>query len=285
MIVSMRISVVTFNKNEKAAVEQLLNDLADGTTPWGRDNQTAIKRTCGEDVWTLDHVALLGQGNVVAAAELARQYRAARGSPNYVVFYGCAGALDEANTGSVFLVESVNYLSLGTVDAGNTGAETITLKNKWFCYTDPPAGVEPLLPIRFPLAKQGSQMLEKLAPISTARVAATDKVIHVLPREAPSPLAWPPPRAEYEALPWTYAQGLGLIADSGEDVLVEMESYGIARIANSLEILNQVIVMRVTTDALTDHGVDDDGRDRQERLLMDARPILGHLLDCLFSTP
>ncbi len=279
----MRISVVTFNENEQAAVERLLDELADGTAPWGREGRTTIKRDFGEDVWTLDHVALLGQGNVVAAAELARQYRSTKGTPDYVVFYGCAGALDEVNAGSVFLAESVNYLSLGTVDPGHTGDEQITLKNKWLCYTDPPAGVEPLLPIKFPLVKQDSQTLKKLAPLSTARVAATDKVVHVLPRKAPIPVNPPPPRAEYEAKPWTYAQALGLIADSGEDVLVEMESYGIARIAKSLEILNQVIVMRVTTDALVDHGVDDDHCDPQATLLMEGRAVLGHLLACLFT--
>jgi len=62
-----------------------------------------------------------------------------------------------------------------------------------------------------------------------------------------------------------------------------MESYGIARTATSLEILDQVIVMRVATDALTDHGKEDDDCDLQATLLMEARVVLGHLLACLFA--
>jgi len=188
----MYISVVTFNENEKAAVEALLNDLADGVSRWGRDGERAITRKCGEDVWILEHVPLLGQGNVVAGAELARQYRLADGTPDYVVFYGCAGVPDTLEVGSVFLAEGVNYLSLGTVDSG-TGGEKVTLKNKWFCYTHPHSGVEPLAPIWFPLVRQGSQTLEELAPLRTARVAATDKVIHVLPGKVPDPVRKPPP--------------------------------------------------------------------------------------------
>lgn len=278
----MYISVVTFNENEKAAVEELLNDLADGVSDWGRNGGKAIERKCGQDVWRLEHVALLGQGNVVAGAELARQFKSADGIPNYVVFYGCAGVPDKKDVGSAFLAGAVNYLSLGTVDS-STGGEKITLKNKWLCYTDPYAGVEPLPAIRFPLVRPGSQTLEELAPLETARVAATDKVIHVLPDTAPDPLHHPPPRAEYEATPWTYAQALGLIAESGEDLLVEMESYGIARVATSMEILDHVIVLRVITDALVDHGREDDDCDQQATLLMEGRLALGHLLACLFA--
>jgi|GEM_PF-3785270 len=278
----MHINVVTFNENERVAVTELLDDLADGSSKWRRDGDTAIKRNCGEDVWRLEHVALLGQGNVVAGAELARQFQSAEGTPDYVVFYGCAGVPDKGDVGSAFLAGAVNYLSLGTVDS-STGGEKITLKNKWFCYTDPYSGVEPLPTIRFPLVRQGSQMLEELAPLMPARVAATDKVIHVLPDDPPDPLHKPPPRAEYESTPWTYAQALGLIAEAGEDLLVEMESYGIARIATSLEILDQVIVLRVITDALVDHGKEDDDCDQQATLLMEGRLVLGHLLACLFA--
>jgi nucleoside phosphorylase len=278
----MQVSIVTFNQNESNAVEALLDDLDDGNSPWGRDGRSAIKRVFGGQTWTISHEALLAQGNVVAAAELARQFQNAESTPDYVVFYGCAGALDPAQGASAFLVESVNYLSLGTVDPAGPERETVTLKNKWLCDLTPSVGVEPLPLTRFPLVERSSRRRARFPGLETARVAATDKVIHVGKGNTPRPMIPPPPRAMYEKEDWTYGEALAFVANSGEYVLVEMESYGIGRIAESLAILDHVIVLRVTTDSLTNHAKGPRGPDPQATLLMEGRAILGHLLACLF---
>jgi hypothetical protein len=279
----MHIGIVTFNASESAAVESLLDDLADENSPWGRDGSSGIRRSFGDQTWTISHEALLAQGNAVAAAELASQFRSPDHTPDFVVFYGCAGVLEEENLASAFLVERVNYLSLGTVDSDGLSGEKVTLKNKWLCYlADPPPGVRPLPAISFPLAESNSQIRRKIAGLTTARVAATDKVIHVRPRPAPPPTVQPPPVAAYKAEKWSYAEALGYVADSGEDILVEMESYGIGRTAKSLDILDHILVLRVTTDALTDHDAGEEANERQATLLMKGRAVLGHLLSCLF---
>ncbi len=280
----MRINVVTFNDNERDAVEALLNELASGNrSPWARQGQLTIHRPYGDTQWTLSHIPLLAQGNVVAAAELARQYASAFDRPDFVIFYGCAGALDADNGESVFLIEDVNYLSLGSVDSDDNGGERIELKNKWLCFTDPPSGVDPLRPIRFPKVNGEAPNLTELSGLPSARVAATDKLIHVGASASPSPTSPGPPYPTYKEGKWTYGQALDHIATSGDDILIEMESYGVGTIADSLGILEHVIVLRVATDTLTDHGKErEDGRDPQAELLMDGRWILGHLLACLF---
>jgi hypothetical protein len=278
----MWISVVSFNHNEKLAVDALLSDLASGApSPWRRAGEQAIERDFGSDVWRLEHFPLLAQGNVVAAAELANLFQPKRKVPDFVVFYGCAGAVDVRHTRSAFLVEGVNYLSLGTVGPGRVSGELVTLKNKWLCHTDPKADVDPLGLADFPLCSgSGSLNIPALTGLPTARVAATDKVVRVAPQAAPVPSKRTPLQNMYKKGEWTYGEALGFVADAGGVVLVEMESYGISRIARALDIQERVVVMRVTTDALTDHGISDE---EQRDLLMKGRKVLGHLLALLFA--
>ena len=61
-----------------------------------------------------------------------------------------------------------------------------------------------------------------------------------------------------------------------------MESYGIACIAEALDFQERVVVLRVTTDSLTDHG-DVDADRRQRELLIDGRGVLGRVLLVLFD--
>ncbi len=279
----MWISVVSFNQNEQRAVDQLLSDLASGApSPWRRSGEQTIERDFGEEVWKLQHFPLNAQGNVVAAVRLAELFAPLRKVPDFVVFYGCAGALEKEHTRSVFLVEAVNYLSLGTVVADGAGGETVTLKNKWLCHTPPPSDVRPLPLGIFPLCSgSGSFDLRALSGLPGARVAATDKVIRVGRGSAPAPTVAGPPDTYYAKNEWTYGDALDFVASGHEKILlVEMESYGISRIAEALNIQDRVVVMRVTTDALTDHGKSDDD---QHSLLMQGRTVLGHLLASLFS--
>jgi hypothetical protein len=277
------IAIISFNVSEQQAVDLLLSDLASGgPSPWRRAGEQAIERDFGPDLWRLEHFPLLAQGNVVAAAQLATLFQGRRKPPDFVVFYGCAGAVQRRDTESVFLVETVNYLSLGTVERrGGGGGEQVTLKNKWLCHTDPIADAQPLELARFPLCSgSGLLNLPALSGIPTARVAATDKVVRVGPSPVPMPTVPGPPHDSYAKAEWTYGEALGLVAGAGGVVLVEMESYGIGRIARALDILDRVVVMRVTTDALTDHLVSAAS---QRELLKEGRKVLAHLLVSLFA--
>ena len=275
------VAIVSFNANERDAVDELLTDLVSGApSPWRRAGERSIERDFGFDLWRLEHFPLLAQGNVVAATQLARLFRNRQQPPDFVVFYGCAGAIEPQDTESVFLVETANYVSLGTVKQNN-GNELVTLKNKWLCHTYPPGTAEPLEVAVFPLCfGNGPINLHKRSGIPTARVVATDKVVQVAPGSLPAPAVPAPPHDSYTEAEWTYGQALALVADAGGVVLVEMESYGIGRIARALDIQDRVVVMRVTTDALIDKG---SSGATQRALLKHGRKILGHLLVSLFA--
>lgn len=276
------ITVVSFNENEANAVEMLLDELlARADSPWrkGRGRLRPVIRDGGADLrWSIQHVALRAQGNVIAAAQLAAEF-ARVDSPDFVVFYGCAGAIHPSHQASVVLVKSVNYLSLGTVE-DHAGAERVTLKNKWLCHLRPPGDVEPLGQALFPIAGGGAPVdLCALSGLPTAHVAATDKVIRVRPGVAPDRLANPPPHSLYASAEWTYGTALGLVLQDniGTPVLVEMESYGIGAIAAALRFEERVVVLRVTTDALTNHS-GPDGHARQRDLLEQGRAALALVL-------
>lgn len=276
------IGVVSFNANEANAVDKLLSDLASGApSPSRRDGTDAIRREFGPDEdWQLEHVPLLAQGNVIAAARLAEFFQDRSKAPDYVVFYGCAGAIDSADDASVFLVQDVNYVSLGTVEASDDG-ERVTLKNKWLCHLDPAADVQPLDVVAFPACTPGGSLdLPMLSGIPRARVAATDKVVRVGPTNIPPPVRAAPPQHRWYKDERTYGQALGLVARSSGVVLVEMESYGIGRIAQALKIADRVIVLRVTTDALSDHPHTSA---RQRQLLEEGRHVLARVLAVLLT--
>jgi nucleoside phosphorylase len=280
---SIWIGVISFNRNEMLAVEKLFLDMVNGPkSPWTFTEDRMIERNYGDGVaWILEHVPLLAQGNVVAAAELATFFYLREKEPDFVVFYGCAGAASGKDVGSAFLIEAVNYLSLGTVEKRKDGGEMVTLKNKWLCYTEPPADARPLPLARFPLCSAGEPInFSTLSGIPAARVAAADKVVCVPPSTPPPIAASGPPHDAYSKEKWSYGEALALVTRSNETVLVEMESYGIARLAQALDILDKVLVMRVTTDTLEDHGSTDDD---QVALLMEGRHVLARLLLVLFT--
>ena len=277
------IAVVTFNGNEAHAVDLLLSDLASGEpSPWARDGERAIKRRLdGSSEWRLEHLPLLAQGNVVAGAQLAELFQD-RQPPDYVVFYGCAGAMNPKDRASVFLVQHANYLSLGTVErSAGSLEERVTLKNKWLCHVLP-RDVDPLEIVSFPMCVPGSGALDLLAlsRISPARVAATDKVVRIVPGIQPVPVRKGPPEDWYTKEEWSYGQALALMTKAGDAVIVEMESYGIGRIAEALKFEDRVVVLRVTTDALEDHANSDN---QQSALLERGRSVLGRVIAILFD--
>lgn len=276
-----RVAIVSFNVNERDAVDELLSDLASGApSPWRRAGEQLVERDFGSDLWRLEHFPLLAQGNVVAATQLAELFQGRQRPPDFVVFYGCAGAVEPQDAESVFLVKTANYASLGTVEQDG-GKERVTLKNKWLCHTLPQDDAEPLEVAVFPLCLgTGPINLHERSDIQTARVVATDKVVRVAPGFLPAPAVPAPPHDSYVKDEWTYGQALALVAAAGDVVLVEMESYGIGRIAQALDIQDRVVVMRVTTDALIDHRSSDTS---QRELLLQGRQILGHLLVSLFA--
>ena len=276
------IGIVSFNGNEARAVELLLNDIAGGPpSPWQRDGPRAIRRDAGlGDSWRLEHVPLLAQGNVIAAARLAEFFQDHSQAPDYVVFYGCAGALDPTDHASAFIVRNVNYVSLGSVDEV-PGGEQVTLKNKWLCHLSPSGDALPLDALAFPLAASSGTFVDLVAKtgLTAARVIATDKVIRIRPGTPPAPIQTGPPHDLFSKEEWTYGEAMALFA-SGPHVIVEMESYGIALIARALKIEERVIVVRVTTDVLVDHAVGDDS---QRSLLERGRHVLGRVLAVLFD--
>jgi len=280
--VAKSITIVSFNKNEADAVEDLLSDIASGPpSPWARDGATGISRHFGPDEWRLEHVAVRAQGNVIAAAQLAEIFSDRDKKPDYVVFYGCAGALRGQDAKSAFLIQYANYVSLGTVGI-DRGVEKVTLKNKWLCALEPTGDVDPLPPVSFPMAIPGRSPLDlsALTGIPGARVIATDKVVRIRPSAPPVPVVPPPPSARYQKGEWTYGQALSLWVGPDGPVVVEMESYGIGRIGQALKLDDRVVVLRVTTDSLADHADSDVD---QRALLHAARALLGHVLAALFN--
>ena len=282
------ISIISFNRNEAAAVEHLLNLLSISSV-WHRNGQTRIERTVdpGGHTWILEHIGLNAQGNVVAATQLASRFRAGTEPPAYVVFYGCAGAVNGGDGGSVFLVDSVNYLSLGTVDPTDGTGERVTLKNKWLCHVDdsgtpPEDQPKPLETLRFPLCVPGKSHIDLplLTGIPVARVLATDKVIRAAPTSPPTPSVLGPPHDIYAKAEWTYREALALFAATQAVAIVEMESYGIAALMQVLGIADRVAVLRVTTDSLADKNATDDD---QGTLLVEGIAALARVVETLLG--
>ena len=287
--VSTHIEVVTFTDTEAAAVRKVLEDLqgagwkASRSTP--ESASTGVVRPVGNDgEWKLTHTGLEAQGNVMVSARLAYEFHGRSGPPpQFVVFYGCAGTIDKNDLASVYLVAETTYLSLGTVKPGEGGIpERVTLKNKWICRDIDPPEVRALPRGVFPLVGgTGSRDLRKETRFPAARVLATDAVVHVPPGDPPPADARKEPPL-WKKGEWTYGQAMAHVASTsaGMDVLVEMESYGIASVTRALGLGEQVVVMRITTDALGDKEATDAG---QGDLLMKGRLALLWLLRVLFD--
>lgn len=275
----LKVDIITFNDYEGAAVQQLFDDILQPGSTWAREGGEKIRLPNPEIV--LRHLPLRAQGNVLAAARLAEVFSDETSRPDYIVFYGCAGAVDSGLLGEAFLVGSVSYASLGTVEAAPAGGavpERVTLKNKWLCDTHP-REVEPLELVTFESVLGDSVLdLKAATSLTAAHAVATDKVIRVSASPPPVPAHRGPPRRLYPKRYWTYGEALGFANEQsgGSPVLVEMESYGIGMIAKALKITDRVVIIRIVTDDLV--GKDDASDQVQYDLLMEGRIALARLL-------
>jgi hypothetical protein len=290
----IRIDIVTFNGNEAAAVNQLFRDMYTIFRPWCSTGNSVItlQHRRLRNSYEINHRPLNAQGNVVAAGCLAGFYeRKNPDPPEYVLFYGCAGALNKNDVSKAFLVEQASYASLGTV-ANNVHCqrqnincllgEKVTLKNKWLCDTDAsPKEVDPLELIKFNQVL-GKGFLFSLAHakfLHSAHVVATDKVIKVGPATRP-----PRPKGRsaspnpiYVKGEWSYSEILAFAKNTYGHlpIIVEMESYGIGRIAKAAKLLDRIVIIRIVTDYLEDHSSSDKV---QRSLLKERCLIIGLLL-------
>ncbi len=299
---TLDIDLVTFTFTEDRAVSALFEELSEGS--WRRPRSHVITTTLspGRTV-RVTHRSLLSQGNVVAATSLASVYRTRGHRPALVVFYGCAGGLREPEEGwggrPTFVGSSVAYLSLGTVepfhsaqpettcrfcwstlDSCSIHNERNTLKSKWL-ERNAAQDVRPL-PVLDLLAS--SFLLDVLAnsELQTASIVSTDSVVRVKP--------WSPSDAEVQrpTREWSYGRALRFaldeLADPARPAVVEMEGYGIASAAASLDLTGRAVVMRVVTDQLVDHGNEDNDRSQQE-LLQDGTQDLAAFIYELLAFP
>src|SRR5437867_8817805 len=282
----LRVEIVTFNDNEGAAIECLFDDILSPPSSWGRRGRDTIVLRSGRD-YVLRHVALRAQGNVVAAARLAELFADRKPCPDYVLFYGCAGALDPNDVGHAFLVGQVSYASLGTVASATSGSpvsEHVTLKNKWLCDTNPHE-VEPLASVSFREALgDGLIDLRAATSLTPAHVVATDKVIKVAAASAPPAAQRPgPPRPIYKKDEWTYSHTLAFARHQSAPlpVLVEMESFGIGMVAKALKYEDRVVIIRIVTDDLLNHATSDL---QQQQFLRVGRIAVARLLKAIILT-
>jgi len=275
----MYFAIVTFNEREAAAIEDLFNKLVALVFGWNRLGPDGVERTVGSRHLLFRHHPLNSQGNVVAATCLAEFFTEANDQPDFVLFYGCAGVTDVNHIGNVYLVAQVTYASLGTVTPNPLGGEVITLKNKWLCHTTPKE-VEPLQGVVFPnMIGTGAIDLVNRTGFPAAHVVATDKVIKISPSTIPpSHYTSGPPHPTYKKDEWSYGEALSYTQQhSNLPLLVEMESYGIGMLAHALKIENRTIIVRVTTDSLSDHT----GSDQQQAdlLLKFNRAVLAVIIE------
>jgi hypothetical protein len=226
-------------------------------------------------------VALGAQGNVMAASALADFVAQNTRSPlSVLVFYGCAGVTASHLLRSAFLVKTTSYVSLGKVSrpAGGGSDERVTLANKWLTVTrDGDVDPLPVLELASRVGPGAVELTAKL-PCSPAHVAATDKIICV------NAGAVPPTNdaGEYEKGQWTYAEALAYVVDQyrDTDVLVDMESYGVARMMEALGVADRVAIMRISTDTLGDHADSDAD---QAAWLLQGRYVLAALIHATFT--
>lgn len=278
------IRIVTFNGNERAAVEHLFNRIDIPGSTWGRSD-TGLVSSPSQRI-RIDHRPVGAQGNVVGAIEVVDLLRDLQPS-DVTLFYGCAGAVEDEDLGCAFIVQTAHYASLGSVLSGADGAERATLKPKWIAATEPQTE-GPLEPLYFPLATgSGAIDVPVLSSLPVAHVVATDKVINVppsVPPRANAPTSRGPvyPKTERGApREWTYGEALGHYQNVlSEPLLIDMESYGIGRAAAASDILAQTLIIRVATDALANKRGTND---QQGRMLLDRVGDLAAVLSVLID--
>jgi nucleoside phosphorylase len=120
-VADLDVVIFTFTQSECDAVNYLLgkylNPVGRKSLIWRSQDMFSGKLVAKLDnnkTIQIEHKPLRAQGNVNAAAELAR---AANTKPraDYYIFYGCCGAIRHDHIGKVFRVNRVSYFSLGSV--------------------------------------------------------------------------------------------------------------------------------------------------------------------------
>jgi hypothetical protein len=248
------IQIVTFNDEEHAAVQEFMDELAEPHSVWRRKGED---RLIAPDICVLWHTRTPAQGNVMACAHLVMEFERTS-PPDFLVFYGCAGAADRSPLRSGYLVEAVLYLSLGVVRP-HSGGEEVKLENRWLDWHDP-EDVTPITPVSFRLSSNGARGdLVRLTGIPAAHVASTDKKIQVRPEPPPEPLEQSFGRRVYRQEAWSYGTALGYATDvaATNPLLVDMESFGIGKAAEAMNLQDRVIILRVVSDLLIDRGKTD----------------------------
>lgn len=299
--------IFTFTETEAKAVKSLLEKYLDPN----RNDETSWKAALGKELILgtltdgrtvrVEHMALRAQGNVTAAAELTRaaydDEKAHGIFADYYIFYACCGALDGALIGKIFRVSSVSYMSLGSVkkhrgqvvgtttgQVGSTTAEapiddfeSVKLKNKWIVRTNPGTQA-PLGSIELPAGSPSAPGRLRLLDLPDATVLATDKVIEIPPAAtAPKPRRKTPAGPIFDSEEWTYGEALAHCQKYVDDnVLIDMETFGIASAMGALGLENSVLVLRVVTDALTNKA--DQPPHQQLALLKEQLPALDNVL-------
>jgi hypothetical protein len=281
-VILKSVRVVSFNGNEAAAVDALLDELS-SHPPWEtvESNSPHLRRPVGDDAWEIEHVPLGAQGNVMAAAALADFVaQTVRRPLSVLVFYGCAGVSSDDLLKSAFIIETTSYVSLGKVTNQGDSNETerATVASKWLT-TVKDGDVKPLpdLGLASGIGPGAVELIAKL-PCSPAHAVATDKVIDVeVGAASPTDAAGMHVMAQ-----WTYAEALAHAIDQRPDttVLVDMESYGVARMSEALGVLDRVAIMRISTDTLGNHR---DSDDNQRDWLMEGRYVLASLIHAIFT--
>ncbi|RFZ28232.1 hypothetical protein DSM43519_00541 [Mycobacterium marinum] len=161
--------------------------------------------------------------------------------------------------------------------------ETVKLKNKWIVRTYP-GEQPPLGSIELPTGSPTAPGRLRLLDLPDASVLATDKVIEIPPaKTAPTPRRTPPDGPIFNAGEWTYGETLAHCREYVKgNVLIDMETFGIASAMEALRLENNVLVLRVVTDALTNKADQPDYD--QLALLQRQLPALDEVLAIIMGT-
>ncbi|MCW2691225.1 MAG: hypothetical protein JWR37_6115 [Mycobacterium sp.] len=165
----------------------------------------------------------------------------------------------------------------------DAGTETVKLKNKWIVRTNPGTQA-PLGSIELPTGSSSAPGRLLLLKLPDASVLATDKVIEIPPaKTAPKPKRTTPAGPIFDSEEWTYGEALAHCEKYVEgNVLIDMETFGIASAMGALGLENSVLVLRVVTDALTNKA--EQPAHRQLHLLTRQLPALDDVLTTIMGT-
>ncbi len=181
-----RILIVTLNSNENQAVTNLLNHVEAGrhwTSRKSGDGRRLTHRQLPGSA--IDHVHLGAQGNVVTATTLIDRLDNA-GHPTHLIFYGCAGGLEEAQRGEAYFITRVRYAAIGSVGANACRHEAQGLKPKWLAPVHPQAD-RPVEPEHIPDVILGVMVNPADHDLKPAEALATESTVEVAPANAPPP--------------------------------------------------------------------------------------------------